>query len=417
MQQIRWTFKKEKTQNYTHGLHQYPARLHPAIVSAAIKKFPRTDLVIDPFMGSGTVLVESTLNGKNSLGFDINLFACFLAKVKTRKLNTPKIQDEVAQILTNSEGDLKNKIFHLKQIPTDFDVDYWFKPKIAKKLAILKYHIKKIPPGKYQDFLKICLSMTVRKSSNHRNDVYKNHRMSKEDLIQFNPDVFKIFSKICQKNCQLMDDFSSNVDNDTKAIVKNGNSMQFSKNFAKISTSEVTDAKRPLILTSPPYGDSRTTVAYGEYVGHLSSWLDFPKDKIQFLDKIGLGGRVYDLNNELNSKKLTTTIRKIEKNNEYRAQQVYQFFSDFDKSLEEISNVLNKNSNLCFVVANRNVTRVPVKMDLILVELAKNHHIQHISTHTRRIMFKAMATKNAPNGKNKKPGKTMLEEKIVFLKS
>ena len=56
-------------------------------------------------------------------------------------------------------------------------------------------------------------------------------------------------------------------------------------------------------------------------------------------------------------------------------------------------------------------------MDLILVELAKNHHLKHISTHTRRIMFKAMATKNAPNGKNKKPGKTMLEEKIVFLKS
>ena len=101
MQQIRWTFKKEKTQNYTHGLHQYPARLHPAIVSAAIKKFPRTDLVIDPFMGSGTVLVESTLNGKNSLGFDINPFAVFLAKVKTRKLNTPKIEGEVAQILSN----------------------------------------------------------------------------------------------------------------------------------------------------------------------------------------------------------------------------------------------------------------------------------------------------------------------------
>ena len=262
-------------------------------------------------MGSGTVLVESTLNGKNSLGFDINLFACFLAKVKTRKLKTPKIQDEIAQILANSEADLRNKVFHSRQIPTDFDVDYWFKPIISKKLAILKHHIKKIPPGKYQDFLKICFSMTTRKTSNHRNDVYKNHRMMQEDLLKFNPDVFKIFEKICQKNCLLMSDFSANVDNDTKAIVKNGNSMQFSKNFTKISESEVTDAKRPLILTSPPYGDSRTTVAYGEYVGHLSSWLDFSKKKIQFLDKIGLGGRVYGLNNELNSKKLTTTITII----------------------------------------------------------------------------------------------------------
>ena len=332
---IRWTFKKQKTQNYTHGLHQYPARLHPAIVSAVINKFPKTDLVIDPFMGSGTVLVESMLNRKNSLGFDINPFACFLAKVKTRKLKTtPKIQDEIAQILANSEADLRNKVFHSRQIPTNFDVDYWFKPIISKKLAILKHHIKKIPPGKYQDFLKICFSMTARKTSNHRNDVYKNHRMSKEDLLKFNPDVFKIFEKISHKNFQLMDDFSSNVD-DTKAIVRNGNSMHFSKNFSKISASEVTEANTPLIITSPPYGDSRTTVAYGEYSGHLASWLDFPKEKIQFLDKIGLGGKVSDLNNELDSKKLSMTIRKIEKNNEYRAQQVYQFFSDFDKSLED----------------------------------------------------------------------------------
>lgn len=417
MKQIRWTFKKERTQNFTHGLHQYPARLHPAIVKTVIKKFPQTDLVIDPFTGSGTVLVESMINGKNSLGFDINPFAVFLTKVKTRKVTASKILDETEQILKKSGRDLKNKQYHVQQIPTDFDVDYWFKPKISKKLAILKYNIKKTKPKKIQDFLKICFSMTCRKASNHRNDVYKNHRMSKADLVEFDPNVFEIFHKISTKNCKLMNDFVETVNGNVKSLMKNGNSMEFSKNFTKIKMPEVVDAKKPLIITSPPYGDSKTTVAYGEYSGHLASWLDFPKEKIHSLDKISLGGKIRDLNDELGSPKLNSILRKIEENNQRRAKQVYQFFNDFDKSLEGISMALEKNSNFCFVVANRNVTRIPVKMDTILIQMAKKYGIKHTNTHTRRILFKAMATMNAPNGKNNSSQNTILEEKIVFLKN
>ena len=84
-----WTFKEIKTQEFTHGFHQYPARMHPEIAKRLISKYAskKSDLIFDPFMGSGTVLVESMLHGNNSVGIDLNPFAVLLATVKTTSLD------------------------------------------------------------------------------------------------------------------------------------------------------------------------------------------------------------------------------------------------------------------------------------------------------------------------------------------
>ena len=62
-----WTFKEISTQQYSHGFHQYPARMHPEIARRIIQKYAAdsADVVIDPFMGSGGVLVESLLHVNN----------------------------------------------------------------------------------------------------------------------------------------------------------------------------------------------------------------------------------------------------------------------------------------------------------------------------------------------------------------
>ena len=47
-----WTFKEIKTQEFTHGLHQYPARMHPEIAKRLIAEYApkKSDLIFDPFM-------------------------------------------------------------------------------------------------------------------------------------------------------------------------------------------------------------------------------------------------------------------------------------------------------------------------------------------------------------------------------
>ncbi|MEO0321865.1 MAG: DNA methyltransferase [Myxococcota bacterium] len=67
----------------THGFHAYPARMPPALARALFEELaPRR--VLDPFCGSGTVLVEARRAGCTATGVDLNPLALQLAAVKTR---------------------------------------------------------------------------------------------------------------------------------------------------------------------------------------------------------------------------------------------------------------------------------------------------------------------------------------------
>ena len=70
---------------HVHGFHAYPARMHPVTASRLVASFlPPGGTVLDPFCGSGTVLVEAMLLGRNAIGTDLNPLAVALAQTKTR---------------------------------------------------------------------------------------------------------------------------------------------------------------------------------------------------------------------------------------------------------------------------------------------------------------------------------------------
>ncbi|MEW6409189.1 MAG: DNA methyltransferase [Nitrospirota bacterium] len=82
---IDWDFKDFQTQYLSHRFHSYPARFIPQIPKTFISLFTNeNDIVIDPFCGCGTTIVESFLNGRDSIGNDFNPLACLITKVKTR---------------------------------------------------------------------------------------------------------------------------------------------------------------------------------------------------------------------------------------------------------------------------------------------------------------------------------------------
>src|SRR5687768_11146511 len=75
----------------THQIHSYPAKLlsHiPAFVCAVPCLSEAGAVVLDPFCGSGTVLLEAILSGKSALGADSNPLARLIAKVKTTPIVT-----------------------------------------------------------------------------------------------------------------------------------------------------------------------------------------------------------------------------------------------------------------------------------------------------------------------------------------
>jgi len=72
----------------THGFYKYPARFSPFFARAAIKALTTPgDIVLDPFVGGGTTLVEARVLGRRAIGADISPLAVFVSQAKTTLLS------------------------------------------------------------------------------------------------------------------------------------------------------------------------------------------------------------------------------------------------------------------------------------------------------------------------------------------
>jgi hypothetical protein len=72
----------------THGFYHYPARFSPDIARTVIELFSEPDdLVLDPFMGGGTTIIEGLCVGRRMIGADLNALAHFVTDVRTTPLS------------------------------------------------------------------------------------------------------------------------------------------------------------------------------------------------------------------------------------------------------------------------------------------------------------------------------------------
>ena len=82
---------------HVHGFHTYAARMHPTTAARLVGGFSEAgDTLLDPFCGSGTVLVEAMLAARRAVGIDLSPLAARLAKLKTTPRDERSIEAMVA---------------------------------------------------------------------------------------------------------------------------------------------------------------------------------------------------------------------------------------------------------------------------------------------------------------------------------
>lgn len=159
-----------------HEFYRYPARFSPAFARAAINAFTNPgDLVLDPFVGGGTTLLEAMLLGRRSIGADINELATFVTQVKTSVLTSGNIA-----ALKDWAGKLRARLDLRRPIPplTDWRIDGYLKDldgeaiwRIRDLIALALSSVDDLPLVIERDFARCIILRTAQWGLDMRTEI------------------------------------------------------------------------------------------------------------------------------------------------------------------------------------------------------------------------------------------------------
>jgi len=152
--------ERERTK-HVHRLHPYLGKFIPQLAEIFLRKFAPA-AVCDPFVGSGTTLVEANALGIASVGVDVSPFNCLIAKAKTDAYDLARLEGEIRDILARVQAACDGGMFPGAPAPIDTATDYlreWYDP---RALAPLLTFLGLIPDYDCQDLLKVVLCRAAR---------------------------------------------------------------------------------------------------------------------------------------------------------------------------------------------------------------------------------------------------------------
>jgi 16S rRNA G966 N2-methylase RsmD len=383
------------------NLHRYPATMIPQIGIDILKELNIANgNMLDPYCGSGSSFVCGLECGiKKMAGYDINPLAVLIAKAKFTKLSINEIDTAYQELRNNIFLILKyEKKINKIELPEITNIDYWFSENVITNLSVIKHCIYEIENKNIQTLFLVPFSETVRECSYTRNSEFKLFRMKPEEILKFNPDAISYYFKKLSDVIQYYKMYYLPKLNNNISIKIH--SEPFQKKTEKYD----------VVLTSPPYGDSRTTVAYGQFSTLSNEWLGI--NTARKIDSMLMGGK--RVNEVITDGCISESISKINKVDNKRALEVSSFYVDLAESINNVSKSINENGKIIYIVGNRTVKNISLPTDQFIAEKFEENGFKHLITYKRALSNKAMPCRNSPTNETGKTVNTMLYEYIVI---
>ena len=265
-----WEYRTANTKEYTHGIHPYPAMMIPQVARRLIEEYGREGgVLLDPYCGTGTTLLEGMLANLDTIGTDLNPLARLIARTKTAPVDLDLLDREIRDfsefgLITVGARDGQTV---RPDIP---NIDYWFSENVQRELGLIRGHIDWIESARIADFFRVAFSLTVRKVSWTKNSEFKLVRMTPERIEDHNPDVFSTMVDVLNVNRRAFASLQHALV-DCPQIP----SVHGFDTVVEIPKELIPPQSVDVVVTSPPYGDSKTTVAYGQFSRLSSQWLGY----------------------------------------------------------------------------------------------------------------------------------------------
>ncbi len=178
--------REKDTTKHVHRLHPYKGKYIPQLVQYFIdnhtddfKKqtyFKPGDIILDPFLGSGTTLIQSIETGMHSIGIDVSEFNCMIASCKATHYDHEYLQKSIKKMLAaldsfehdNKVQDFENELLaELAKFNNKYFPGYEFKYQMNQNGA----DESSIAAEKQKEFLPIYQKLLKKYSIKLKQDV------------------------------------------------------------------------------------------------------------------------------------------------------------------------------------------------------------------------------------------------------
>ena len=412
-----------KPDRYTHLIHPYPAKLLASIPYYILSTdifCPKGGLVLDPFCGSGTVLLEAIISGRNAIGADANPIARLISRAKTCNIDAVRLENELNKILHRVAKD-RDAV-----IPEFPNRDYWFSQSVQRQLANLLAAIRRSKDSNVKTFFMVCFSSIIKKVSYADPNIYVPVKINpdrfadKPDIYQKlriridslrNIDVYDKFKKVVQENIERMKKLR-----DTESVRFSANiiSMDARRLTTNLKSNDVLDNESvDMILTSPPYAGAQKYIRSSR----LSlNWFDLGSvETIRALEKNNIGREDFakkDMRIEdTGIRDADNLIKEIATKDRTRATIVSTYLKEMGEALRESVRVLKKGGYIVLIVGPNKVCGYKFDTPRYLRQIAENYGM-----HTELQLIDSIKKYGMLTIRNKNAGLIMVEHVIIMKK-
>jgi hypothetical protein len=379
---IDWTLPDAWTIHSVHDFHWFRAKFIPQIPAILINHFTHVgDVVLDPFCGCGTTLVESLRFGRQSIGVDIVPLACLIARVKTHLIEPGFLEEKADEfvrtlqknftlafdeglIYNESKGELNKRIS--ESIPNFPNKEKWFHPRTLKELGLIWTNIEAEKKEDIRDFCTVCFSSILKRcSSQVEHWGYVADNMLPQELLYRN--AFFYFRKKLLQMIRGMKDLYQ----DCKKLglsKEDLNKLTSIYNIDARKLHPIDSSSVNLIVTSPPYPN----VTDQTKMHRLSFyWLKYDMKDCQ-------------------QKEIGARWKRARKN------ALQDYFKEMTECISEMHRVMKKYGHLCIVLGKPTGDYARSLIMEQLVSAIKSFGFVFVTKLERKVISQAIAAKKVP---------------------